>query len=142
MERRIEDKGSIIKKSCTSTGAKAKMKGYLALLPKFFGLIVNLLRDPRVSASDKAILGATIAYLLNPVDLVPDWIPFLGLVDDVYLIALALLRLVLRTDEKILQEYWTGPDELVPLLKQIADWAVAFLPARIRRALLARVDTD
>ncbi len=93
-----------------------------------------------MSATDKAILGATIAYLINPADIVPDWIPFLGMVDDLYLIALALLRLILRTDEKVLAQYWDGPAELVTLLKQISEWAVAFLPPRVRRAIIAKVE--
>ncbi len=113
---------------------------FLRYIPRFFRLLLNLLRDSRVSATDKAILGATIAYLINPADIVPDWIPFLGMVDDLYLIALALLRLILRTDEKVLAQYWDGPAELVTLLKQISEWAVAFLPPRVRRAIIAKVE--
>jgi len=85
-------------------------------------------------------LGAAVAYILNPLDLVPDWIPFIGLVDDVYLVAVALLRLVLRVDEQVLKDNWKGRDDLIPLLKKVADGAVAFLPARIRRSIFARVD--
>ena len=118
----------------------ARIRSYIAMLPQFLGLLLNLLRDSRVSSTDKAILGATVAYMLNPVDLVPDWIPFVGLVDDVYLVALALLRLVLRVDEKVLKDNWRGRDDLIPLLRKVADGAVAFLPARIRRSIFARVD--
>lgn len=121
-------------------GIYAKIRGYIKLLPQFLGLLLNLLRDHRVSSTDKAILGATVAYMLNPVDLVPDWIPFLGLVDDVYLVAVALLRLVLRVDEKVLKDNWRGRDDLIPLLRKVADGAVAFLPVRIRRSIFARVD--
>ncbi|MBW2164201.1 MAG: DUF1232 domain-containing protein [Deltaproteobacteria bacterium] len=118
----------------------ARIRSYIALLPQFLGLLLNLLRDPRVSSTDKAILGATVAYMLNPVDLVPDWIPFVGLVDDVYLVAVALLRLLLRVDEKVLKDNWRGRDDLIPILRKVADGAVAFLPARIRRSIFARVD--
>ncbi len=121
---------------------KSSGSSFLAYIPKFLRLLINLLRDPRVSTTDKAILGATIAYLLNPVDIVPDWIPFLGMVDDVYLIALALLRMLLRTDEKVLNQYWDGPEELIPLLKQTAEWAVAFLPSKVRKALLAKIEKE
>ncbi len=123
-----------------SYGIYDRIRSYIALLPQFLGLLLNLLRDPRVSSTDKAILGATIAYMLNPVDLVPDWIPFVGLVDDVYLVAVALLRLVLRVDEKVLKDNWRGRDDLIPILRKVADGAVAFLPARIRRSIFARVD--
>ncbi len=121
---------------------KLSGSSFLGYIPRFLRLIINLLRDPRVSATDKAILGATVAYLLNPVDIVPDWIPFLGLVDDVYLIALALLRMLLRTDAQILNQYWDGPGELIPVLKQTAEWAVSFLPDRVRKALLARIERE
>ena len=122
--------------------AKLSGSSFLGYIPKFLRLIINLLRDPRVSATDKAILGATVAYLVNPIDIVPDWIPFLGLVDDVYLIALALLRMLLRTDAQILNQYWDGPGELIPVLKQTAEWAVSFLPEKIRKALLARIEKE
>lgn len=121
---------------------KQSNSSFLSYLPKFLRLIVNLLRDPRVSSTDKAILGATIAYLINPVDLVPDWIPFLGLVDDIYLIGLALLRLLLRTDVEVLKQYWDGPGELIPVLKQTTEWAVSFLPPKVRRALLTKIEKD
>jgi uncharacterized membrane protein YkvA (DUF1232 family) len=121
-------------------GIYARICSYIAMLPQFLGLLLNLLRDPRVSSTDKAILGATVAYMLNPVDLVPDWIPFVGLVDDVYLVAIALLRLVLRVDDKVLKDNWKGRDDLLPLLRKVADGAVAFLPVRIRRSIFARVE--
>ncbi len=118
------------------------LKRYLSYIPKFLGLLVNLLRDPRVSAGDKAILGATVAYLLNPVDLVPDWIPFLGLVDDLYLIALAVMRLLLRTDEAVIREHWHGPGDVIATVRQAAELAVAFLPHKIKVALLERVEPE
>jgi len=121
-------------------GIYARIRSYIALLSQFLGLLLNLLRDPRVSSTDKAILGATVAYMLNPLDLVPDWIPFVGLVDDIYLVAVALLRLLLRVDEKVLKDNWRGRDDLIPILRKVADGAVAFLPARIRRSIFARVD--
>ena len=121
-------------------GIYSKISSYIKLLPQFLELLLNLLRDPRVSTADKAILGATVAYMLNPFDLVPDWIPFLGLVDDVYLVAVALLRLVLRVDEEVLKDNWRGRDDLIPLLRKVADVAVAFLPVRVRQSIFARVD--
>ncbi|RKX59821.1 MAG: hypothetical protein DRP28_02445 [Thermodesulfobacteriota bacterium] len=123
-----------------NSGIYAGIRGYIALLPQLLGLVVNLLRDTRVSSADKAILGATVAYILNPVDLVPDWIPFAGLVDDVYLVALALLRLILRVDEQVLKDNWRGRDDMVLLLRKMADVAAAFLPARIRRSIFAKVE--
>ncbi len=126
-------------KQCSS-GVFVTIRRYVGLLSKFLGLLVNLLRDKRVSSVDKAILGATVAYILNPADMLPDWVPFAGLVDDVYLVALALLRLGLKADEQVLKDNWKGRDDLIPLLRKVVDLAVAFLPARIRRAIQAKVD--
>jgi len=117
----------------------ARIRSYMSLLPQFVVLLLNLLKDARVSSTDKAILVASVAYVVNPVDLVPDWIPFAGLVDDAYLVAVALLRLVLRVDEQVLNDNWRGSDDLIPLLRKVADAAGAFLPARIRRSIFARV---
>ncbi len=137
---RMKDRFSPRKTVEDEATARKELKKIIGMIPRFLGLITNLLRDPRVSAMDKAILGATVAYILNPADIVPDWIPFLGLVDDVYLVVLALLRLMLRTDEAVLRENWHGPGDLIPLIKKAGDLAVAFLPARVRQALLARVE--
>ncbi|MBI4482708.1 MAG: DUF1232 domain-containing protein, partial [Acidobacteria bacterium] len=88
------------------------MKRLLLLLPNLLKLLYRLLKDPRVSREDKIILGATVAYVVTPLDFVPDFIPFFGQVDDAYLVALALLRLLNRTDEAILREHWDGPEDL------------------------------
>ncbi len=123
-------------------GSKENLKEIIRLIPRFLALIVDLMRDPRISRADKAILGATVVYLLNPVDFIPDAIPFVGLVDDIYLVALALLRLLNRTDEAILREHWRGEPDIIPLVKKAADLAVWFLPSRIRQALMAKVEGE
>lgn len=119
-----------------------KVRDYIALIPKFLALIANLLRDYRISATDKAILATVVAYALNPVDIVPDWIPFFGLVDDFYLIVLALFRLLARADESILREYWTGPEDVIITMKRGLDAVTQLLPPRIKRALVARVEKE
>lgn len=119
---------------------KKKMREYVSLIPRFTALIIDLMRDERVSAADKAILASTLVYLLNPVDFVPDAIPFLGMVDDIYLIALALLRLLNRTDEAILKEHWRGEPDIVPLIKKIADLAVWFLPKKVRESIISQIE--
>jgi uncharacterized membrane protein YkvA (DUF1232 family) len=120
--------------------AYIRIRSYVGLFSTFLGLLINLLRDSRVCSADKAILGATVAYMLNPVDLMPDWVPFTGLVDDIYLVALAIMRLILRVDEKVLKDNWKGPDDIIFLVKKFTNVATAFLPFRIRRSILEKVD--
>lgn len=58
-------------------------------------LALRLLRDPRVPMAAKLIFGATVFYMLSPVDVVPDWLPVLGQADDL-LVLMAGLNLFLR----------------------------------------------
>ncbi len=103
---------------------------------------MGLLKDSRVSPQDKAILVAAIAYLLNPADFVPDAIPFFGMVDDLYLIALALIRLLNHVDEEILRQHWSGQEDVVALIKQIAELGVKLLPTRIREAVIGDIHSE
>src|SRR5262249_48887520 len=85
---------------------RRKMKDLLLLLPSLLALLVRLVRDPRVSRADKVILGGTILYVIAPLDFIPDMIPFIGQVDDSFLVAISLLRLMTRTDAKVIADHW------------------------------------
>ncbi len=119
-----------------------KIKKYLALIPNLLRLILGLLKDSRVPAEDKAILAAALAYVLNPADFVPDTIPFFGLVDDLYLIALALIRLLNHVDEEVLRTHWTGDEDLLPLVREAARLGAKLLPERIRKAVVGQIKED
>jgi uncharacterized membrane protein YkvA (DUF1232 family) len=53
-------------------------------------LVLDLAVDGRVPWSRKVVLGVAAAYIVSPVDLVPDWVPFVGRIDDVMVTILAL----------------------------------------------------
>ncbi|MBI1745375.1 MAG: DUF1232 domain-containing protein [Acidobacteria bacterium] len=118
--------------------AKAKkfLKNALQLIPSLLRLLYRLLRDDRVSPGDKLIVAAAIAYVLLPFDVIPDFIPFFGQVDDIYVVALALLRLLHHSDESVLRENWDGPGDIVKLLEQVRRMALFFLPRRVQEILL------
>jgi uncharacterized membrane protein YkvA (DUF1232 family) len=77
-------------------------------IPDCLILLRRLIRDPRVPRRRKLVLGAFVAYLVLPFDLVPDFIPIAGQVDDAIIVALAL-RLVLRAEDRS-SCVNTGPD--------------------------------
>ncbi|MGH9882615.1 MAG: YkvA family protein, partial [Pyrinomonadaceae bacterium] len=77
-----------------------------------------------------------------PFDLIPDMLPFVGQIDDAYLIALTLLRLADRSDPQIVREHWSGGGDVVELIGAVALFAAKFLPKPIRRVLTARVEVD
>ena len=76
------------------TGAKRTIMDTIRQLPNYVRLLFGLLSDRRVATVDKLLVGAAIAYIIAPIDLIPDWIPFLGEVDDVFLLVTALQRLI------------------------------------------------
>ena len=120
--------------------AKRRLKNLLLFIPNMVLLCARLLTDSRVPATERALLAGAIVYALIPFDLIPDMIPFVGQVDDAYLIALTLLRLLDRTDPNVVREHWRGGGDVVELISAAALLAGKFLPARIRRILTARVE--
>ena len=76
------------------TGAKRTVIYYMKQLPAYMRLLGGLLMDLRVSTVDKLLVAGAMAYIAMPVDLIPDFIPFLGEVDDVFLLVLSLQRLI------------------------------------------------
>lgn len=119
---------------------KGRMRSFLMFLPNMVMLLGRLMKDARVPLAEKALLAAAIVYVISPLDLIPDFFPFIGQVDDLYVVALVLLRLVNRTDESIVRQHWTGGGDIVALADSIANIAPKFLPKRIARVLTSRVE--
>lgn len=120
--------------------AKGFLKSVIMLIPNFLKLLGRLFKDSRVPLAEKAMLVGAIAYVISPLDLIPDVIPVIGQVDDLYLIALVVLRLLARTDDAVLQEHWDGRGDLVSTVNKILRAAQFVLPKRMQRILLGRVD--
>lgn len=119
---------------------KRRMKQLMKFFPNLVGLCGRLLADRRVPKAEKALLVGAVIYALSPFDFLPDLIPFLGQVDDAFLVALTLLRLIDRTDEKIIREHWRGSVDVVPLVDALAAVAPHLLPSRLSRVLSSRVE--
>jgi len=107
-------------------------------IPHFLKLLWGLARDPRVSKADKAIVVGAIAYAALPADLIPDWIPGLGEIEDVFLVALALSRLLSHAGEEVLMDHWDGDEETLEAAMGALDGATQFLPSTIRGLLTGR----
>lgn len=120
--------------------AKGGMKNVLMFLPNMFTLLGRLIKDGRVPIAEKTLFAAAIVYVIMPLDFIPDVIPFVGQIDDVYLVALTFLRLINRTDESIIREHWSGGGDIVTLANSIAGLAPKFLPKRVSRVLSAKVE--
>lgn len=119
------------------TGAKRSVLRAIRQLPSYVRLLFGLISDNRVSRWDKFLVVAAIGYIVSPLDFIPDFIPFLGEVDDIFLLMMALQRLVENTGRRVLMDHWRGdPRDLSELnLAGIISAAGFFLPAGIRRRL-------
>jgi uncharacterized membrane protein YkvA (DUF1232 family) len=106
-------------------------------LPAYVRLLGGLISDKRVSTTDKLLVAGAIAYIVMPLDIIPDFIPFLGEVDDVFILVLALQRLVSNAGRNVLAAHWTGAmEDLADLnLREALAAAAFFLPKRIRKRL-------
>ena len=121
-------------------GAKEHLKALMKFFPNLVGLCARLLRDRRVPKAEKALLIGAIIYAVSPLDFLPDLIPFLGQVDDAFLVALTILRLIERTDESVVREHWRGSVDVVQLAEALSGLAPHVLPYRISRVLSSKVD--
>lgn len=119
---------------------KGRLRSLLMFLPNMVMLLGRLLKDARVPTAEKALFMAAIVYVISPLDFIPDVFPFIGQVDDLYVVALVLLRLVNRSDESVVREHWSGGGDIVSLADSIANVAPKFLPKRISRVLTSRVE--
>jgi uncharacterized membrane protein YkvA (DUF1232 family) len=105
-------------------------------VPAFLKLLGRLARDPRVSKVDKALVAATVVYLVSPVDLIPDWVvPVVGQVEDLALLALALSRLVSNAGMDVLLDHWDGDPGSLEAALGALDGAAALLPGPLRAVL-------
>jgi uncharacterized membrane protein YkvA (DUF1232 family) len=89
-------------------------------IPDCIVLFKRLLADPRVPRRKKALLAALIAYLAMPIDLVPDFIPVAGQLDDAIIVALVLRHVLHSAGEPLLREHWPGPEPSLRAILRLA----------------------
>ena len=119
---------------------RAKMRELLLFVPNLLGLLLGLLKDARVSKADKAIVAGIIMYVIVPLDVIPDFVPFIGQVDDAYLLAISILRLLNRADRRVVMDHWRGGADIKELVDSISRIAEFFLPPRVKNVLRGKIE--
>ncbi len=104
-----------------------KLGEYLFMLPDFFILVCRLAVDKRVSTKHKLFVSGIIAYLVMPLDIIPDFIPVIGYVDDLVLAVLGLNLILNEIDEKVLKDNWSGEGDVLHQMQNITAAAEKFL---------------
>jgi uncharacterized membrane protein YkvA (DUF1232 family) len=83
-------------------------------------LFRRLLGDSRVSRRHKLLLGALVPYLAMPFDVVPDFVPVAGYLDDAILVAFVLRRIARGAGAEVIEEHWPGPRSSLALMLRLA----------------------
>jgi uncharacterized membrane protein YkvA (DUF1232 family) len=91
-------------------GHREDARALATFIPDCIVLVSRLAREPRVPRRRKLLLVGLVAYLSLPFDLVPDFIPVAGQLDDVIIVALVLRHFVGAGGEPLMRELWPGPE--------------------------------
>jgi uncharacterized membrane protein YkvA (DUF1232 family) len=79
------------------------------------------------------VVGAALAYVVSPLDLLPEFIPVVGFADDALLVAFALNHLVNVAGEEVVLEHWDGPRDLLEMIRSVLDVASDLVPVKVRK---------
>src|SRR5262245_6412827 len=102
------------------------MKDLLLVLPRLARLIASLLGDRDVPTAAKVALGGVALYLASPVDLIPDFVPFVGYVDDLLLVVIVIDGVLSVVDRSVVLRHWPGSpasfDTVAAVARRMAAW--------------------
>jgi uncharacterized membrane protein YkvA (DUF1232 family) len=101
-------------------GRRSDARALAGFIPDCIVLFQRLVRDDRVPRSRKLLLVALIGYLATPIDLVPDFIPVAGQLDDAIIVALVLRSVLRAGGSDLLGEHWPGPARSLNVVRRLA----------------------
>jgi uncharacterized membrane protein YkvA (DUF1232 family) len=111
------------------------VKELLLALPRLGRMLVSLAADRDVPTAAKVVLAALAVYLVSPIDLVPDFIPWLGYLDDVLLAAIVVDGVLSVVDRPVVLRYWPGSpaslERVAAVTRRLARWVPKRIKTRI-----------
>lgn len=107
-----------------------KYKDYIFILPDIVSLIYRLLKDKRVPVKTKLVMSAAIAYITLPTNVIPNNIPFIGVIDDVGVAFFALDKIFSNIPLTVIVENWQGKNDLLLVLRNGIEYLVNFTGAK------------
>ena len=102
------------------SGRKTAAKELVVLLPNLVRLFRGLIGDPRVPRGSKALLLVGAVWLVSPIDLIPEFLPGIGGIDDAIVAALILRHVVRRAGDEVVREHWKGDPKTIGLILRVA----------------------
>jgi uncharacterized membrane protein YkvA (DUF1232 family) len=101
-------------------GRRGDARALAGFIPDCIVLFRRLLGDPRMPRRYRAIVVALLAYLALPIDVVPDFIPVAGQLDDAVVVALTLRAILRGGGLELIEEHWPGPRSSLSLILKLA----------------------
>jgi len=93
---------------------------YVLLVPDLFLLVTRLMLDSRIEGRHKVYMGAALAYVISPIDLISERrFGVLGYLDDLVVIVAALNILLNESDRTVVLEHWTGKEDLLATIQKV-----------------------
>ena len=106
-------------------GRRSDARAFARFIPDCIVLFRRLIADPRVGGWRKALIALLVAYLAMPIDLVPDFIPVAGQLDDAIIVAFVLRTVLRGGGPALLREHWPGPASSLDVVSRLAYGAPA-----------------
>jgi uncharacterized membrane protein YkvA (DUF1232 family) len=113
------------------------MMALLRALPDIARLVARLVRDPAVPRVMKVVLAAAAVYRISPIDLIPDFVPIAGYLDDLLVAAVVVDGVLNHVDRSLLLRHWPRTEQALDAIGRAARVLSAWLPRRIKRRIFA-----
>jgi len=114
-----------------SIQARQLVTDAVLMMPNIIKLVGRLIRDPRVPRRAKITLGLAAAYVMSPIDFIPEVIPVVGWADDVIIVMFAIDSLIERAGPSLVEEHWDGPGDLLSLVRDVVALSRNVIPKRL-----------
>ena len=111
------------------------MKELLWALPRLGRMLISLAADREVPRTAKLVLAAVAVYLVSPIDIIPDFIPLVGYLDDLLLAAVVVDGVLSFIDRTLLLRYWPGSADSLERVALVARRLARWVPKRIKQRI-------
>jgi uncharacterized membrane protein YkvA (DUF1232 family) len=106
------------------SGRRSQARALAGFVPDCAVLFARIARDPETPRARRVLIVLLAAYLASPIDLVPDFVPGVGHLDDALLVALSLRWLLRTSGREAIERHWPGPQSSLQLVLRIAGSSV------------------
>ena len=113
------------------------MRTLLRAVPDLVRLLSRLVADPVLPRSVKLALAAALVYLLSPFDLLPDFLPFIGYLDDLAVAAVVVDGILNHVDRALVMRYWPASPDALEKVARVARVLAAWMPGRLKQRIFA-----